>query len=55
MQIWQLFIVPRHPIFISVTVFSNYTLVGPTVTRPLQDPLAVLQPRQQTLRTVPNG
>ena len=62
MQIWQLFIVLRQPVTISVRVFSNVTdqtndllissikinqtyksntLVGPTVTRPVQDPLAV--------------
>ena len=50
MQIWQLFIILKQPVHISVTVFYNLTklanhlfiLVGPTVTRPLQDPLAVL-------------
>ena len=53
MHIWQLFIILRHPFVISVTVFSNPTkltnylfkqtyLVGPTVTRLIQDPLAVL-------------
>ena len=45
--------IPLHPADISVTVFTNptkltndpykpYTLVGPTVTRPVQDPLAVV-------------
>ena len=69
MQIWQLFIIIRHPVIISVTVFTNltkltndlfifpsenyfdtrntlalqaFTLAGPTVTRPVQEPLAVL-------------
>ena len=54
MQTWQLFKALRHPVTISATVFSYptkltneikrtckpYTLVGPTVTRPVQDPLA---------------
>ena len=57
MQIWQLFIVLRHPVTISVPVSSNptkltndlnkrdlqaLTLAGPSVTRPVPDPLAVL-------------
>ena len=50
MQIWQLFIILRQPVDISVTVFSNTTklnnylfiLVGLTVTGPVQDPLAVV-------------
>ena len=54
MQIWQLFIILRHSANISVTVSTNSTkltndllilpieLVGPTVTRLVQEPLAVL-------------
>ena len=49
----QLFILLRQPANISVTVFPNttkltnylykpYTLVGPTVTRPIQKTLAVV-------------
>ena len=55
MKIWQLFIILRHHVTILVTVFPNptkltndlkqtykpHSLVGPTVTRPVQDPLVV--------------
>ena len=67
MEIWQFFIVLRHPVTILVTVFPNptkltkdlfiltsgipsvnrinlqvSTLVGPTITKPVLNPLAVL-------------
>ena len=44
MQIWQLFIVPRHPVTISVTVFLNMTKLTKDLHIDVRMPLLLTAP-----------